>query len=96
MKLRKIDRPKGLPHRFEHFDGGDGIILANNIAVIAQPHGDAILQPCLRNPLHRRLMDNPDFANATFDIHYVERLLKADEAAKAAAPATGAAQKVTA
>jgi hypothetical protein len=30
-------------------------------------------------------MDNPDFNNATFDIHYVERLLKADEAAKAAA-----------
>jgi hypothetical protein len=41
-------------------------------------------------------MDNPDFANATFDIHYVERLLKADEAAKAAAPAAGAAQKVPA
>ena len=36
-------------------------------------------------PLQRRLMDNLDFANATFDIHYVERLLKADEAAKAAA-----------
>jgi acetyl-CoA carboxylase biotin carboxylase subunit len=35
-------------------------------------------------PLHRRLMDNIDFANATFDIHYVERLFKADEAAKAA------------
>jgi acetyl/propionyl-CoA carboxylase alpha subunit len=52
-------------------------------------------------PLHRRLMDNADFANATFDIHYVERLLKADEvakeaAAKAAKPAEGAAQKVTA
>jgi len=47
-------------------------------------------------PLHRRLMDNADFNNATFDIHYVERLLKADEAAKAAAPAAGAAQKVTA
>jgi hypothetical protein len=29
-------------------------------------------------------MDNIDFANATFDIHYVERLFKADEAAKAA------------
>jgi len=36
-------------------------------------------------PLHRRLMDNADFNNASFDIHYVERLLKADEAAKAAA-----------
>jgi hypothetical protein len=27
-------------------------------------------------------MDNPDFNNATFDIHYVERLLKAEEAAR--------------
>lgn len=27
--------------------------------------------------LHQRLMDHPDFANATFDIHYVERYLKA-------------------
>jgi hypothetical protein len=32
-------------------------------------------------------MDNPDFNNATFDIHYVERLLKAEEAAKETAKA---------
>jgi acetyl-CoA carboxylase biotin carboxylase subunit len=38
-------------------------------------------------PLHRKLMDNPDFNNATFDIHYVERLLKAEEAAKETAKA---------
>ena len=42
-------------------------------------------------PLHRRLMDNADFNNASFDIHYVERLLKADEAAKAAKAAKAAA-----
>jgi acetyl-CoA carboxylase biotin carboxylase subunit len=52
-------------------------------------------------PLHRRLMDNPDFANATFDIHYVERLLKADEVEKAAkaekaAGSAGSKEKVTA
>jgi acetyl-CoA carboxylase biotin carboxylase subunit len=43
-------------------------------------------------PLHRRLMDNPDFNNATFDIHYVERLLKAEEAAKAAGKSDEAAK----
>jgi hypothetical protein len=52
-------------------------------------------------PLHRRLMDNADFANATFDIHYVERLLKADEVEKAAkaekaAVSAGSKEKVTA
>ena len=31
-------------------------------------------------PMHRRLMDNQQFIDATFDIHYVERLLKADSA----------------
>lgn len=29
-------------------------------------------------PLHRRLMDNQQFIDATFDIHYVERVLKAE------------------
>jgi acetyl-CoA carboxylase biotin carboxylase subunit len=29
-------------------------------------------------PMHRRLMDNQQFVDAQFDIHYVERLLKAD------------------
>jgi hypothetical protein len=39
-------------------------------------------------------MDNPDFNNATFDIHYVERLLKAEEAAKdAAKPSKDAAKE---
>jgi len=28
--------------------------------------------------LHRRLLETPDFVNATFDIHYVERFLKKD------------------
>lgn len=28
-------------------------------------------------PLHMRILDTPDFRNATFDIHYVERLLDA-------------------
>jgi acetyl-CoA carboxylase biotin carboxylase subunit len=41
-------------------------------------------------PLHRRLMENADFANGTFDIHYVERLLKADETAKSEAAARSA------
>jgi hypothetical protein len=36
-------------------------------------------------------MDNPDFNKATFDIHYVERLLKAEEAAKAAKSAAAPA-----
>ncbi|MGA1224712.1 MAG: acetyl-CoA carboxylase biotin carboxylase subunit, partial [Phycisphaerales bacterium] len=47
-------------------------------------------------PLHRKLMDNPDFNNATFDIHYVERMLKAEEAATpgAAAAAASGAEKV--
>lgn len=31
-------------------------------------------------PLHRRLMDNQQFLDASFDIHYVERLLKAEAA----------------
>ncbi len=39
-------------------------------------------------PLHRRLLNHAEFVDATFDIHYVERLLKADEAAKATAKAT--------
>ena len=47
-------------------------------------------------PLHRRLMDNADFNNASFDIHYVERLLKADEAAKAAKAAANTAAKAKA
>ena len=41
-------------------------------------------------PLHRRLMENADVANGTFDIHYVERLLKADETAKSEAAARSA------
>ena len=40
-------------------------------------------------PMHLRLMNNPDFNNATFDIHYVERLLKAEEAAREAAKQVG-------
>ena len=31
-------------------------------------------------PLHRRLMDHPNFNAADFDIHYVERWLDAAEA----------------
>jgi acetyl-CoA carboxylase, biotin carboxylase subunit len=31
-------------------------------------------------PLHRRLMDHPQFLDASFDIHYVERMLKAEAA----------------
>jgi hypothetical protein len=38
-------------------------------------------------------MDNPDFANATFDIHYVERLLKSQEAEKASGAAPAAPVK---
>jgi acetyl-CoA carboxylase, biotin carboxylase subunit len=29
-------------------------------------------------PLHRRIMDHPQFLDATFDIHYIERMLKAE------------------
>lgn len=32
-------------------------------------------------PLHRRLMDHPDFVSANFDIHYVERWLDSDSVA---------------
>jgi acetyl-CoA carboxylase biotin carboxylase subunit len=31
-------------------------------------------------PLHRRIMDHPDFVDATHDIHYVERWMKAEGA----------------
>jgi len=33
-------------------------------------------------PLHRRLMDNNNFVDADFDIHYVERLLEHDQTAE--------------
>jgi acetyl-CoA carboxylase biotin carboxylase subunit len=36
-------------------------------------------------PLHRRLLESKPFVNADFDIHYVERLLKADQPSPAAA-----------
>jgi acetyl-CoA carboxylase biotin carboxylase subunit len=29
-------------------------------------------------PLHRRLMETPQFVDAEFDIHYVERMLKGE------------------
>ena len=38
-------------------------------------------------PLHRRIMDHGPFIEASFDIHYVERLLKQDAAESAAAGA---------
>lgn len=36
-------------------------------------------------PLHQQILDHPQFVDATFDIHYIERMLKADaEPAEAA------------
>ncbi len=36
-------------------------------------------------PLHRRIMDNQQFVDASFNIHYIERMLKADDDESSAA-----------